>query len=81
MIKIDPKVLKFAETMQNEINQNSRKGNWEDWQNPEAMFSELEYHKQKLIKAFDDNNESQIKEYLADCANILMFIGNTKNLY
>lgn len=81
MIKIDPKVLKFAETMQNEINQNNRKGNWEDWQNTKAMFIELEYHKQKLIKAFDDNNESQIKEYLADCANILMFIGNTKNLY
>ncbi len=73
--------LLFANNMLKEIKANSHKGNWEDWNDVNEMLKELQYHFEKLKKAIESDTLHLIKEYLADCGNILMFIGNQYNLY
>jgi hypothetical protein len=75
------KLVDFANSMQNELDANSHKGNWEDWKNIEEMIAELEWHKAKLLFALKENDKEKCKEYIADCANILFFIGNVGGLY
>ncbi len=78
-MKIHNKVLNFAYFMQKELDENSHKGDWEEWNSVSEMTDELNYH----IKHLKSINwkEDKIKEHLADCSNILMFIGNTKKFY
>lgn len=75
------KIIRFAEQMQTELYANSHKGNWEEWSNIEEMIAELEWHKAKLLFALKENDKEKCKEYIADCANILLFIGNAGGLY
>ena len=80
------KVDKFSDDMQRELDNNSHKGDWEVWKDIHAIDREYEYHFKKLKTVLqesedDINFESMLREHIADCANILMFLGNAYNLY
>jgi len=75
------KVYNFALEMQKELIDNSHKGDWEDFIDPREILKELEYHKSKLINAMYDNEHKLIKEHIADCANLLLMLGNSYKLY
>jgi hypothetical protein len=75
------KVKIFAEKMQRELDNNSHKGNWEDFIDADNILSELNYHYDKLYRAYIANDKRDIEECIADSANILMFLGNSFNLY
>lgn len=81
MSNLDPRIQLFTELMQKELEDNSHKGPWEEWTNITEMISELEWHKAKLLFALKENDKEKCKEYIADCANILFFIGNAVKLY
>lgn len=66
--------------MQKEIDDNSHKGDWETFTNKENIISEFYHHLNKLEMSSNDDPEL-IKEYIADCANILMMLGNSYKLY
>lgn len=78
-----PQVIKFAKYMQFELKANEpKKGiEWMTWNDTPKMFDELEYHEDKLLIAMTNKDTDKIREYLADCGNILMFIGNAYKLY
>lgn len=79
---MNDKVIKFAEQMQAELDANAHKGDWNEWRNVEEILNEFEYHKAKLIIALRKKEpHAECKELIADCANILMFLGNAGNLY
>jgi len=76
------KLEKFKEQMQIELNANAHKGNWEEFVDPREILKELKHHENKMINAmYEDGNRELIKEYIADCANILMMLGNAYGLY
>lgn len=79
--EIHPVALEFARRMTVELKANEHKGDWSDWRDVKEMLYELEWHKAKLMEALHYNKKEQVKEHLADCANILMFIGNAGHLY
>lgn len=75
------KIQRFASQMSIELEHNRHKGSilwWEDFQ---PMMSDFEYHKAKMIMAIRQNDKKAVKEYIADCANILLAIGNLGGLY
>lgn len=74
-------VEKFKQQMIKENHDNAHKGDILSWNNVEEMLVELEYHKAKLYIALKRNNPDLVKEYLADCSNILLAIGNAWKLY
>lgn len=76
------KVDRFAAQMKIELENNITKGDVSDWSDDlsEKVF-QLEYHKAKLLLAIREKNAFAIKEYLADCAIILMSIGDEFKLY
>jgi len=81
-INVHSKIVEFAKVMQHEINENERKGNWEEFQHRDSILSELYHHLNKLEKTyFGDQNPDEMKEYIADCANILLMLGNSYNFY
>ena len=77
MIKIE----KFAEQMQIELEENSHKGNWENFKDTNEIDIELEYHLTKLRLSVKQKDKERIKEYIADCANLLLMLGNSYELY
>lgn len=81
--KMYHQVKKFSEDMQSELKANEpKKGTeWKTWDDVPAMLDELEYHEDKLLNAMFEKDNERIREYLADCGNILMFIGNAYKLY
>jgi hypothetical protein len=76
------KVQRFAESMQEEIDANSHKGDWETFLDKNAVWSEFFHHLNKLETAcLNESDPLLVKEYIADCGNILMMLGNTYELY
>jgi len=76
------KVQKFAESMQQEIDTNSHKGDWETFLEKKHIWSEFFYHLNKLeTVCANDEDPVLVKEYIADCGNILMMLGNAYKLY
>lgn len=76
------KVEKFAQAMQKEIDDNSHKGDWETFLHKENIMSEFYHHLNKLeIVLQTDEDPQLVKEYIADCGNILMMLGNYYRLY
>ncbi len=76
------KIKNFAEAMQKELNDNSYKGDCETFLHKENIMSEFYYHLNKLETILKtDENPELIKEYIADCSNILMMLGNSYKLY
>ena len=82
-IDLNPKVLNFAKEMQKQLNINTKLGKepWEQWADFKGMLVELEYHKAKMVFALKEDNMGALREYLADCGNILMFVGNACGMY
>lgn len=74
---IDYSIHLFAENMQKELNANDHKGNWKDFKDRKIIMAELEHHLCKLYNALNENNNEKMKEYIADCANNLLFLRNT----
>lgn len=64
--------------MQRELDENSHKGDWNEWKPSKAeVLQELYYHISKLgyaLLSWNEENHKQISEYCADSANILMKI-------
>lgn len=80
--RIHTKVVEFCKIMQHELDNNSHKGDWETFLNRDSILSELYHHLNKLEKTyFSDQNPERMKEYIADCANILLMFGNSYNFY
>lgn len=74
----------FNDSMLYELVVNEHKGDWRQWSDVTEMVNEFDYHVEKLKNELSfegNNNEVKIKEYLADCANFLMMIGNAYRLY
>lgn len=78
---MDSKVQKFAESMQAELEANSHKGSWEEFTKKGDIISEYVYHFNKLEYSMALGKKEEIKEHIADCANILMMLGNSYELY
>lgn len=78
-----PKILNFSKEMQKQININTKLGKttWEEWGNIKEILVDLEYHKAKLMIALKEDNIGALREYIADCGNILMFLGNACGMY
>ena len=74
-------IEKFALQMQIELDNNEHKGTIFDWKGITDKIADLEYHKAKMLLAIRTGQKNSIKEYIADCANILLSIGNELNLY
>lgn len=76
------KIERFAEQMEIELSKNMDKtGDISNWKGVGDKLTDLEYHKAKLYFAIKENNNFPIKEYIADCANILFSIGDELELY
>lgn len=80
------KVVKFAQLMQEELENNSHKGNWESFTDEKVILTEFEWHFKKVLTILRESKDLPcadilLKEHLADCANILMFLGNSYELY
>jgi len=79
---MNSKIQKFAEAMQKEIDDNSRKGDWETFTDKKGIWSEFFHHLNKLESTLrKDDDPELLKEYIADCSNILMMLGNSYKLY
>lgn len=78
---MDIKVQKFAEVMQTELEANNHKGNWEEFIDKKEVMSEYFYHFEKLERALFIGNKENIKEHIADCANLLLMLGNSYKIY
>lgn len=74
-------VKRFSDQMLIELINNNHKGSVLDWGDFDNMITDLECHKAKMLIAIRCKNKKAIKEYIADCANILMAIGNKFELY
>ena len=77
----EEKLNNFISIMKRELIKNSYKGDWEEYLDDNDMIKELYYHLNKLENSLKNNDVKWIEEHIADCSNILLFIGNSKNLY
>lgn len=75
------KVSRFAKQMQIELDNNSHKGSILEWVGIYDKIADFEYHKAKMLIAIRTGDKNSTKEYIADCANILLAIGNEIGLY
>lgn len=75
------KVERFAKQMLIELQNNSHKGSILDWKGMYEKIADFEYHKAKMLIAMRTGQKMAMKEYIADCANILLSIGDEANLY
>lgn len=78
---MENKIQKFAESMQIELEANSHKGNWEEFIEKGDIMSEYVYHFSKLEYSMALGKKEEIKEHIADCANLLLMLGNSYELY
>lgn len=80
-MEINNDILMFASDMNQELENNKHKGDYKNFTNKKDILSELDYHINKLKAAIENDVDFEIKEYIADCGNILMFLGNSYNFY
>ncbi len=78
---MDKKIERFADQMQIELIKNENKGSVYEWKGLRDKLIDLEYHKAKMLLAIKEKNDYALKEYIADCANILLSIGDELKLY
>lgn len=79
--RIHNKIQKFVEIMQIELEDNIHKGNWEEFIDKKEILSEYFYHFNKLEISIYEENKKLIKEHIADCANLLLMLGNSYEIY
>lgn len=76
------KAFRFMQTMLNELENNAQnKGSVTEWEGLQEKIFDLEYHKSKLMLAIKEENEEAIQEFIADCANTLLSIGDEYGIY
>ncbi len=75
------KIEAFKNDMLNELLANQHKGNWNEFKDINNILLELEWHKAKLLMALREGNPDEIREYIADTSNCLLFLGNALDLY
>ena len=75
------KTIRFQERMLHELSNNSKKGDILEWRGISEKIVDLEYHKAKVLLAIRESNCFALREYIADCANILLSIGDEFGLY
>lgn len=78
---INKKISRFSNQMLVELRNNDAKGSITKWKGIRDKLIDLEYHKAKLLVAIKTKNEFAIREYIADCANILFSIGDEFSIY
>lgn len=80
---MEKEIAIFANQMQRQLDSNPNKENvWKtNVLTLESYLVDLEYHKAKMMLAIKEKNMGALKEYLADCGNILMFIGHKFDLF
>ena len=78
---LSDEISEFAKSMEAELLANSNKGDWRKFKDPQGIYGELAYHEKKLHDAVANNDLPLIKEHIADCANFLLMLGNSFNLY
>lgn len=77
----DEILQEFKEDMQTELYANDHKGDWRKFINGWDIILELDHHEKKLYQAIHDKDKKLIREHIADCANLLMMLGNAHGLY
>jgi hypothetical protein len=77
---MDEKLNIFAEMMQKELDNNSKKGDWQLFKDVNTIFDELKYHQNKLIIALSNKDTERVKEHSIDCDNHYLFLLNSLNL-
>lgn len=80
---LDKEVYNFAMNMQKQLDINTelKNQNWHNYTDIKNILIDIEYHKAKLLMALKEDNPGAIAEYIADCANILMFLGAAIGMY
>lgn len=82
MLTLNKKIIRFANAMQNELDKNSHKGSIFNWNvDIYHKIADFEYHKSKMLLALRTGDKDAFKEYIADCGNILMAIGDSVGIY
>ena len=76
MNKYDDTLLPFLALMRSELHANAGKGDRPGWlaMNPGECLLEIFYHMGKLQKAVKHNDDTGIREYAADVANMAMML-------
>lgn len=67
----------FFQRMKIEMKANEHKGDWKQFairQNRPDILREIEHHYNKLVLAFESDDEELIREHSADIGNIAMFM-------
>lgn len=81
-MNLDIPIKRFAEQMQIELINNSYKEpGFYNWKGIYTKVADFEYHKSKMMIAIRTGDKLAVKEYIADCANILLSIGLELGLY
>jgi hypothetical protein len=75
------KIECFKKSMLKELKNNNHKGSILDYLDFDAIITDIEYHKAKLMVAMRLGNKQAAKEYIADTANFLFALGNLGGLY
>lgn len=78
---MDNKIKQLTQLMETELYMNRYKGNWEDVKDTDYIFKEFQHHFNKLQTAIKENDKVKQKEYLADCSNFLLMLGNALDLF
>ena len=67
----------FVKRMQEEMKANEHKGDWKEFsikENRPDILREIEHHYNKLVLAFESDDDELIREHSADIGNIAMFM-------
>ncbi len=74
-------LFRFKLQMEIELKVNKHKGSFLEWKGIGKKITDLEYHKAKMLIAIRVGDMISVKEYIADCANILMAMGHELGVY
>lgn len=72
----------FTQRMEKEMKANEHKGDWRSFavkENRIEILDEIRHHYDKLVLAFESDNEELIREHSADIGNIAMFMYESDN--
>lgn len=76
------KLIRFVASMEIEQVNNEYKGAITDWDaSVEEKMFDFDYHMAKLHIAMKEEKKGAIREFIADCANILLAIGDSYGVY
>lgn len=71
----------FVKRMKRELLNNEHKGDWKQFLEVDDIESEIFYHISKLKIAIEKEDKVKAREFIADSANLLLFLGHAHGLY